>query len=196
MNILKLIDNLKEEYKDDIIVRKNSTILLGIEKIPKAKHMLFEGLTQDLINDYLVSNYSYSFPPEYIVFLKAFNGANLFTAKITKNGREFASASFSIYGLPRTQPFDRPADMEEPYDLRIEDLARNKALPDTWLKFGHYNRTETFGDRTDLFIDTSSGKVYCCKKNECDILEEWESLDSCLCSIFNVMSKRTLNYKY
>ena len=196
MKILGIINDLKREYENNTTIRKNNTLLLGAGKIPKARHMLFEGLEQELIDKYLKSNYANKFPEEYIVFLKKYNGANLFNVKIMKNDLEFASGMFTIYGLPRTPPFNRPNDMEEPYDLRVEDLARHSSLPNTWLKCGHYKRTEAFGDRTDLFIDTLTGRVYCCKKNECKILEEWKSLDECLCNIFETMSARKTEYQY
>lgn len=193
MEILKLLQSLKTEYSDNSIIRKNDTILLGPGKIPKAKHMVFPGLSYELIDEFLVSDYKHPFPTQYRDFLNHFNGANLFMFKIVSKTKgktlEFASKNLTIFGLPRTQPFGRPADMEEPYDVRIEDLGRHKDIPDTWLKIGCYKKAFEFGDPADIFIDTGTERVFSCMRNDNNILQEWETLDACLCDIFKRVSQ-------
>lgn len=183
MRVFKLIDELKEQYKDDLIIRKNETMLLGPGKIPKARHMLFKGLTTELISEFLIIPYKNKFPSEYEEFLKYSNGASLFMIKIRRGKLEFAGCYLTILGLPRTQPFSRPMDMEEPFDIRIEDLARHEEIPNTWLKCGRYKTQSGFGNEADLFIDTVSGQVFSCRLKEKDIIESWEDLDDCLCDI-------------
>ena len=185
--IIRRLENLKNEYADNNTVRENGTILLAPGTIPRSRHMLFVGLEEELINDYLVAEYKLPFPEAYKELLRSFNGANLFTVKINnkKIKRSFAYNLFTIYGLPRSDPFSRPEYMEKPYDLRVEDLARHKKLPKAWLKCGSYCKDCNIHVITDIFIDTDSGRVFSCNKNECDILGSWESLDDCLCSIFD-----------
>lgn len=185
--IIRRLEALKSEYADNNTVRENGTLLLGPGTIPRSRHMLFVGLEDELINDYLVAEYKLPFPEAYKDFLRYSNGANLFTVKINfiSSGNSFASNLFTIYGLPRTDPFSRPDCMEEPYDLRVEDLGRHKKLPKTWLKCGAYYKDCNLDVRTDIFIDTESCKVYSCNKNECEIIDSWDNLDECLCAIFD-----------
>lgn len=180
------LESLKEQYKDNSVVRKNGTLLLDPGKIPKCRHMLYYGLDNTIICDYLEADYANVFPVEYKKFLLYTNGADLFWVKrTTAKGIPFAKSMLSFYGLPRTQPFGRPKDMEEPFDLRIEDLARHKKTPKEWLKCGSYYSECDSKVLIDIFIDTESGKVYACNKNECDVLDSWDSFDECFCSIFD-----------
>lgn len=185
--IIRRLEGLKSEYAGNSTTRENGTILLAPGAIPRSRHMLFVGLEEALIDDYLVSEYKLPFPEAYKELLRRFNGANLFTVKINnkKIRRSFAYNLFTIYGLPRTDPFSRPEFLEEPYDLRIEDLARHKKLPKTWLKCGSYCKDCNISVITDIFIDTESKKAFACVKNDCEITESWDSLDECLCSIFD-----------
>lgn len=186
MEFFNLLNSLKEKYKDELIIRKNGTILFGQGKIPKTNHMLFKGLKQEYIDEFLIDAYKNKFPEEYIEFLKYSNGADLFWVKLKSvHGFDFASTLFTILGLPLTPPYERASDMEEPFDIRVEDLARHENTPKTWLKCGNYYRNYNLHTQTDIFIDTTSGKVYACEKNKCEVLEEWGTLDECFCSIFN-----------
>lgn len=191
------LESLKEQYKDNYITRKNGTVLLGPSSIPRSRHMLFVGLDDETIKTFLEENYKNSFPEEYKTFLRYSNGANLYTVRVkTANGLCFAHNLFSIYGLPRTPPFGRPQEMEEPFDLRIEDLARHKKTPKTWLKCGSYCRDCNIKVDTSIFIDTADGKVYACNKNECDVLDSWGSFDECFCSIFDSLADSQLEYQF
>ncbi len=184
MRFFELLDNLKQQYADNYVVRENGTLLLGPGKIPRSKHMLFKPLKDEYIKEFLVSQYANEFPTEYVKFLKYSNGAVLYTIRLKKPKFEYAFPLFVILGLPLTSPFDRPKDMEEPYDVRIEDLDRHKDLPQAWLKCGKYVKEYKTNTRYDIFIDTTNGKVYSCKEKESVVEDSWENLDECFCTIF------------
>ena len=204
MEFFCILDALKEEHKNNSVVRENGTILLSPGQIPRAEHMLFKPLTDELIDEFLISQYKYSFPREYISFLKYSNGANLCMVRLLhfiKKKRKVecipaASGLFTIYGLPRTQPFGRPTDQEEPFDLRIEDLARHDDIPEYWLKCGSYTRNYDFHKTYDIFIDTQVGNVYSCIKNDNKIVENWKNLDECFCAIYNSFNDRKEEYEF
>ena len=197
MKFIDFLSNLKETFSDNYIIRKNDTVLLGPDKIPKSKHMLFKPLVNEYVNEYLIAHFSnLDFPKEYIDLLKFSNGANLFGIKIVAGKFSFANYMFVILGLPLTPPFERSLDMEEPYDIRVENLARHKMIPKNWIKCAIWNEIKNLGndEPTDIFIDTITHKVFACKKNQCDILYEWNSLDECFCSI--VESFKDLQNEY
>ena len=200
MIFLEILDNLKKEYKNDMKIRENGTILLAPGTVPKARHMLFKPLDDKLIEEFLISQYVHKFPSAYIEFLKYTNGANLCTSKmwhtIKKKRIPAACGLFTIFGLPRTQPFGRPPEMEEPYDMRIEDLGRHSDIPRTWLKCGTYSRNYDFYSETDIFIDTESERVYACIRNQSDIVDSWNTLDECFCSIYHSFNDMKEEYEF
>jgi hypothetical protein len=189
MEFFKFVTDVKKEYASDSIIRENKTILLAPGKLPKCKYMFFEALSQDLIDDFLVSHFSgITLPEDYIEVLKTTNGANLFSVKINSGKVSFANSMLVILGLPRTRPFGRPLDMEEPFDIRVENLARHKNIPVHWLKCAIWTQIEDVekGDnQTDIFIDTITKKVFACRKNQEEILKEWSTLDESLCYIID-----------
>ena len=185
---------LKKQYENDCIYRKNGTLLLGLGTIPKCRHMLFKPLTDELIYEYLQKCYKNKIPAEYIEFLKYSNGANLCCVNIKKKNLSYAFCMFSIYGLPRTQPFGRAIDEEEPYDIRIEDLARHKCVPQTWLKCGRYIKNFNFDTTYDIFIDTVTKFIYGCEKNNNIVVDKWNNLNQCFCDIFNSFSNMQCEY--
>lgn len=185
MEFLKILDDLNKEFSYNKISRKNGTMLLGPDLIPNCRHMLFQPLTKEYINTYLISEYKNNFPEDYLSFLLYTNGANLYNVRLRISDFSIAHPLFVIFGLPITPPFNRPQDMEEPFDLRVEDLARHKSLPKTWLKCGTYTKDYNFDIQYDIFIDTLSNQVYSCCKNQRDIVDSWSNLDECFCSIFN-----------
>lgn len=79
MRFFEMLDNLKNDYKNDYSVRKNGTILLCPGKIPRSRHMLFKPLCDKHIEEYLIEQYKNNIPKEYMDFLKYSNGANLYT---------------------------------------------------------------------------------------------------------------------
>jgi len=189
MNFLKYVTDIKKEFASDCIIRDNKTILLLPGEIPKCKYMFFEALSQDLIDDFLVEHFSdITLPKDYIELLKTTNGANLFSVKINSGKFSFANSMLIILGLPRTQPFGRPLDMEEPFDVRVENLARHKNIPSHWFKFAIWTQLEDVekGDnQTDVFVDTINNKVFACRKNQEHIIKEWDCMDECLCDIID-----------
>ena len=112
MKFIHFVENLKKEHAGDTLVRKNGTLILCPGKIPKAKHIIYKGLSSRLIKEELIDQYKNKFPKEYIEFLKYSNGITLFMFKIKINGIEFAGSNLTIYGLPLVPPFSRPQDEE------------------------------------------------------------------------------------
>lgn len=195
MKIIDRIERIKEEYADDYIVRKNGTLLLEPGKIPNCRHMIFTPLEQEYIDEYLIAEYELPFPPEYIKFLRYANGANLLNVKvIASEGFEFAYGLLKIFGLPRLPTSVRAQEMEEPYDVRIEDLARHPELSKSWLKCGTYVRDNDLDKDADIFIDTKDGKVYSCYRKKNKVIDQWDSLDECLCDLFDTLSKAPREY--
>ena len=200
MNFFKILDALKEQYKADMIIRDNGTILLSPGTIPNYRHMLFKPLDDKLIEKFLVSQYAYKCPQSYIEFLKYSNGANLCTTRMWHNIKKkripTACGLFTIYGLPRTQPFGRPREMEEPFDMRIEDLGRHDDIPSEWLKCGTYYRNYDFLSRTDIFIDPKVEKVYACIQKQNRIVDSWDNLDECFCSVYHSFDDMKDEYEF
>lgn len=196
MMFFEKIEALKDQYKDDCIVRKNGTILLASGKIPKCKHMLFEPLPKSIIKEHLIDQYKLPFPEDYANFLEHMNGVGLFWVRVLLSDMEIATSLFTVYGLPLTPPFSRPLDMEEPFDVRIEGLARHKDLPAQWFKVASYYRDFNFSTIYDLFIDTDTGRIYSCEKNKSVVIEEWDNLNECFCDIYNRVADAKEEYVY
>ena len=188
MEFIKKLECLKTEFLKNCVVRKNGTILLEPNIIPNCRHMLFKPITKEYANKYLIKEYKNNFPDEYLHFLFYTNGANLFNVKLNIQSFKIAHPLFVVFGLPLTPPLGRDQDMEEPFDLRIEDLARHKDTPETWIKCGTYIKDYNFDVQNDIFIDTTSNHVFSCHKNQKDIIDNWNSLDDCLCDIFDSFS--------
>lgn len=194
MEFINILKSLKEQYSENYVVRENGTMLLAPGKIPKSRHILFKPLSKEYIQKFLIDEYQNTFPKDYIEFLMCSNGANLHTIKFNSEKVSFACCMFVIFGLPLTPPFNRPLDMEEPYDMRIEDLARHKDIPKTWLKCGTYIRDNDFNVQNDIFIDTETSKVFACIKNQKDVVDSWNTLDECFCSIYNSFNPNHTEY--
>lgn len=196
MKIFYLIDQLKEKHKENTIVRNNGTLLLNPGKIPKAQHIFYEGLSFETIEEFLIKEYKNVFPAQYLKFLKRLNGIELFMFKIILGKISFAGSSLTIYGLPKTPPFNRPIDMEEPFDLRIEDLRRHDNIPQSWLKIGTYQLTYTLGGEADIFIDCDTQCVYSTKRDQDKIEECWDSFDDCMCDLYKRFQNSDLEYVF
>ncbi len=196
MLIFSKIDALIEENKSDCRIRKNGTVLLGSDKgLPLySRHTLYKPLTDELIETFLIDDYKYNVPEQYITFLKYTNGISLFTTKRKIAGFRIARPTFTIYGIPRTQPYGRAPEMEEPFDIRIEDLGRHEDIPENWLKCGSYIRDTDFNTTYDIFIDTASNRVYSCIRNDNKIVCDWNNFDSCLCDLFDVLKDTKEEY--
>lgn len=160
--------------------------------------MIFTPLEQEYIDEYLIADYKYTFPPEYIEFLRYANGANLLNVKIiAPKGIEFAGGLLTIFGLPRLPTSVRAQEMEEPFDMRIEGLGNHLDIPKYWLKCGTYNiRDNDTSKDADIFIDTKDGKVYSCYRKKSEVINQWECLDECLCDLFDSLSTAPQEYYY
>lgn len=200
MRFFVILDELKKQYKNNTITRENGTILLGPGTVPRAEHILFKPLDDELIEEFLILKYVFKFPEEYIKLLKYTNGADLCTVRvwhtIKKKRIPTASGFFVIYGLPRTQPFGRPDNMEEPYDVRIEDLRRHNDIPKHWLHCGNYTRNYDLHTVYDIFIDSESGRVFSCQRDTATVVDSWDNLDDCLCSIYHSLDDREAEYEF
>ncbi len=196
MKSLERIKCLAEASADNSTQRKNGTLLLEPGKIPKAHHMLFQPLEDALISEYLIGAYRNPIPNEYIQFLKYSNGALLYMFQYAAGRNRFAGISLSIFGIPRTPPFGRPLDMEEPYDIRVEDLRRHPDTPASWLQVGRFSYMyEKSHMDAAIFLDCTTEKAVTCKLNTCDIIETWSGLDECLCDLMDRASQYKDAYK-
>lgn len=196
MRFFYLVNKLKEEHTNNRILRANGTLLLNPGKIPKAQHILYKPLTTELIDEYLTKSYKNTLPIQYKQFLQYSNGIDLFMFRILVGKFAFAGSNLIIYGLPRTKPFGRPADMEEPFDIRVEDLRRHNDLPNTWLRVGTYRLKYESGGEADLYIDCDSQRVFATKRDKCHIEEQWDSFDSCLCDLFHRAQNSHSEYRF
>ena len=195
MIFLDLVHDLQQSYKNDMIVEKNGTLLLAPGSVPKARHILYRKLSLDELNECLINNYKNSFPKQYAELLTGFNGMNLFRAKMITEKFEFSSSFLTIFGFPRTPPSKRPPDEDEPFDVRIEDFDSPETIPSAWLRCGRYKTVLGYGGEADIYIDTTDEHVYSCNANTDVVIQKWDDLDECLCSIFEFASKSKTEYK-
>lgn len=188
MKIIEFLKKIKNDYSEDCIVRQNGTLLLKPQTVPKCKFMIYKSLKNEYIEDYVLPYFeNVNFPQDYLKLLKCYNGADLFFVKLNCGKYSFAHPMLVILGLPLTKPFERDLDMEEPSDVRVENLARNKSIPNEWIKCAIWTEIKNIGkgEPTDIFIDSLTNKVYGCTKNQCEILYTWDNLDDCLCYIID-----------
>ena len=187
---MRFIDKCKKLisfYDSDALVRDNGTILLSSDGDLFCRHMLFRGITVELLNS-LIKSYRGILPENYIDFLKFSNGANLCWVKIkVSDDIEFSQSLLNIYGIPTKLPCKYE---EEPFDIRLEDLSRHKKTPKHWLKFGSYILPNDLPcNLRDLFIDVCDFKIYSCIKNQSNIEKTWNNFDECLCELFECLNK-------
>ena len=199
MKFTQQLELLKEQYKNNLIIRKNGTLNLGPGIGPGLElhcdHQLFKPLTEALIDKFLRADYKWPFPKEYAEFLKYSNGASLCRVRL-KGKATFTSTLFHIYGLPRTQPFGRPFDEEEPGDVRIESLSYHKDLPDYWLKCARYTKNYDFYVPYEVFIDTKTNQVHEVAKDSAIVTNTWDALDECFCYIWDSLKDRKSEYDF
>jgi hypothetical protein len=196
MKFIQKLEKLKTQYATNCVIRKNGTLLLSPGKIPRCKHMLFAPILERRLAQNL-KDYKGNFPSEFSEFLRYSNGAELFSIKVVmKSGNEIAYSLFSILGFPSTPPYARPQDQEECFSVRIEDHARHSKIPKQWLKCGIYAKDYDFRNQYDIFLDTETGKVYSVIKNQCEVIEQWESLDECFCAVYDSFADAKESYPY
>lgn len=127
MKFLKKCNELIEKYGQDCRVQKNGTLLLKLGEIPRSGYAFYKGLEQKYIETFLINAYKNNIPKEYLEIVKTFDGLRLFTVRVNYNGKySFAHSRLTIFGIPKVPP--RNNDEEEPFDIRIEDLARHRSI--------------------------------------------------------------------
>lgn len=190
MMFLGKIGDLQKLYSKKECGVYDDAFLYGVcEKTPPlAKHIVFPPMPSDVMQS-MVGSYKQPFPEELLLLYHTMNGADLFwTVRfVGKKGIRIPLSCLSIYGIPLSH--DRKNI--EPFNISIEDLNRPEGTPVTWLKFGAFCYPENLGNRVDLFVDTEFLKVYAVNHNniECSISETWDSIDQCLCSIYDELEK-------
>lgn len=193
MEFIAKCEALRLKYADNCLVRQNGTVLLGPGSIPRAKHYFYAGASWSHIQKMLIDCYIHPVPKEYIEFLQYSNGVDLFSIRInTTDGLSYALSLLDIWELPWNPPGCRKPDEEEPADIAIEDLARHHQTPKQWLKVGRYYDDVQQGP-LELFVDTDTEAVYSCRKNQYPVYEQWNSLDQCLCALFDRLSQVDLD---
>ena len=196
MNFFKKVSTLIEANIDSHETMDHAGLYCVYQQPhPLAKHVIFSPMPDGLIK-HMIENYKRTFPEQLLVLYTVMNGANLFCTvrlmeqKKTKRTFRIPHISFSIYGIPLT--YDRMHI--EPFNISIEDLNRPAGTPDSWLKFGCFCRPEELSKRMDLFVDVECGQVYAIDHdaNECCISETWNSVDNCLCHVFDLFGNSVL----
>ncbi|MBR7163409.1 MAG: hypothetical protein IKD21_00340 [Clostridia bacterium] len=191
MIFLKKVFKSLNTYKSDACGVKDKASLYGIcdPTPPLATHIVFAPMPGDIKQD-LVSDYKRTFPTDLLTLYSAMNGANFFwSTYVVGRNTKIPFNYFSIYAVPLTH--DR--QHIEPFNIRIEDLNRPNNTPESWLKFGSYYRPENTTNRLDLFIDTDTSEVFAVEHDcaECCVFKMWHSLDSCLCSLWDMFWQDT-----
>ena len=192
MIFIEKINKLVYEYNNALCEVKDEAILYGVfeQKPPLAKHIVFNPMP-DEVKKSLVENYKLNFPKQLLTLYSVFNGVNLFWRCLTigEKNIKIPISCFSIYWVPLT--YDR--QHIEPFNISIEDLNIQNGTPTSWLKFGSYYKPNDLFNRFDLFIDTESEQVFAVKHgiDTCEVSEKWDSIDNCLCCIFDLLKNNT-----
>ena len=189
MIFLDKIQALRETYDISECDVQDTVILYGINNaINFCDHIIFSPMSAEVMQ-ILIDSYKRTIPQELLTIYRTMNGCNLFykNSWLDRAKIFFPFSSISIYGVPLTNTRDR----YEPYNISLEDTDSPKGTPMNWLKFGSYSRPDTFPDWDDLYVDTDTGKVHAQIHNDpqCTVTESWESIDECLCAIFDLSSK-------
>ena len=191
MKFLDKVCKLKAGYDESRCERRDKAVLFGLShKVPPiADHIIHDPMPDDVMKA-MVENYMLEFPSQLLEIYHEMNGVSLFCdaeeRAFRKNIVRIPIFRFCIYGIPLTH--DRKH--MEPFNISIEDLNRPKGTPRHWLKFGSYAEPKSKYECVDLFADTTSGEVYALENRspKCEVLEKWDSIDECLCSVFELLS--------
>lgn len=176
LDFVNICHRLELLYKDDFILQSNGTKLLGIpeKRPPLAKHILYKGLNSEQIM-FLKQSYKGIFPQSLIEFYKAYNGGSFF--------RTEECARFEIFGFRFTQ-YNGDLNNLEPGNISVMDLGRHRKIPKHWMKCAWYYTPEET-EPWEIFIDTKTEKVYSYLHLTNNKNNEWDSLSSCFCEIYN-----------
>ena len=188
MKFIEKIKGLKSRYDECVCSIEGNAILYDLQSSspPIATHIVFLPMPTNIKNS-MIYNYKLIFPNDLLDLYNHMNGADLFwtTCLIGKSNRRIPICRFSLYGIPLTD--DRK--YIEPYNISVEDLGRPKGTPCNWLKFGSFYFPDDLFRRIMLFVDVESLKVFAVdeEKTECSIVDSWDSVDECLCSVFDML---------
>lgn len=191
MIFFERINALQNLYSSDKCGFQDNAVLYGIcnHQPPLADHVVYRPMTKETMEG-LINNYKLNIPQELLTLYRFMNGADLFWSvrHIGNKKIRIPICRFSIYGVPLT--YDRKHI--EPYNISIEDLSRPNNAPESWLKFGAYYKPQSMVDKIDLFVDTIHSTVFAVEHDskECCIIEKWNAIDSCLCSIFDLLASQ------
>lgn len=192
---MRFLDKLTEIQRcSPVKVQVNGTKLVGIpvQNPPLADHYIYAPMSSALRTS-LIASYKRSIPEQLLNIYEAANGCNLFWRCVAFGGGKFKipMAQLSVYGVPGGP---MSADRIEPFNISVEDLDRPGDTPDNWLKFGSYRdfRSEDLMEY-DLFADVDTDKVYSVirKAEKCQIEQKWNSIDDCLCDLFDSIQSWT-----
>ncbi len=129
--------------------------------------------------------------PELLQLYRKANGLGLFCVLRKLSGLDYfiPCRQLNIFGIPLTFTRDRL----EPYNISIEDLSRLPGTPKNWLKFGVYNelRDGALLNEYDLFVNVEDYSTYSSPREgkQMRIVKKWNSIDACLCDLFEQLSK-------
>ncbi len=187
MKFIEILSDLINSYNDDERGVRDQAILCGVSNSPPplAEHIIFSPMPHE-IKQNLISNYKNTFPKELLTLYDYINGAILFWTLVdTNKGYKIPYYYFTVFGAPLT--YDRLH--VEPFNITIEDLGKPVGTPANWLKFATYASPENVKVEYNLFVDTQTGNVFSTelKAPKCKIVSTWNSVDDCLCSVFNML---------
>jgi hypothetical protein len=193
MRFIEKMEQLRQSYRAEDTQLRGTVYLYGVNtfdpKPPLAEHLVFSPMPKRVMED-LVNDYVYPFPEQLLTLYRYMNGAIMFwkVLYLGKDRTRIPNNSFAIYGLP--DPHD-PRQLE-PFSIKIEDF-RNRPgdAPRHMLKFGGFYRQ---GDLSRtlyyLFVDTQTQAVHSIEhgSKKWEIIDTWDSIDDCLCEVFDLLS--------
>ena len=191
MMFFEKLNNLLGAYDNQLCGTRDGAFLYGIcnPTPPLATHIVYPPMPSSVMQG-LIDSYRLTIPTELLALYRAMNGAQLFwtVCFVGKNSTRIPYNCFSIHGVPLA--WDRKSI--QPFNISIEDLNRPKGTPDCWLKFGSYSAPENITIRYDLFVDTQTSAVFATEHNneECCIVGSWDSIDSCLCFVLDLLMEQ------
>lgn len=154
----------------------------------RATHIIYKPMPEELIDD-LITSYKREIPKDLIQLYRQMNGLDIFWSTRWLSGINLVlpCCTFSVYGVP---PEPRK-NLYQPYNIKIEDLGKPNNTPKSWLKFGSYHDPAQISHIINLYVDTNTLQAYSIDKEsrECRILQQWASLDDCLCSVFDQLAE-------
>ncbi len=188
MIFLKKITDLINLRVGQTYTEKNAVFIdVPPDNCFRARHIVFKPMSKGLI-DHLIESYKGTIPESLLMLYRTMNGALLFRTMryIEAANLYIPVCNFSVYGIP----LGEPKGAIEPFNISIEDLNRPYGIPDHWLKFGSYYMPDSFSCKCDLYIDTYTFTVHGIDHDSCECIDlyQWQSLDECLCDIFDLLS--------